>query len=356
MDTILKKIDNNNPHTDIATFLKVADILKSDGLVAFPTETVYGLGSNALSPAAVKKIYKAKGRPSDNPLIVHISSIDELKPLVLNISDKAKLLMAKFWPGALTLIFKKSNLIPYETSGGLETVAIRLPSNPIARFLISTTGLPIAAPSANSSGKPSPTKAIHVLEDLNGKIDAILDGGDCNLGLESTILDVSTDDIYILRPGPITISMIENEIGKIKIDPSIISTSLSSSEPTGAPKAPGMKYTHYSPNANITIVSGSDFNVQCEIKKLADSFIKKQIKTCIITTKQNNSIYNNYDTIIVGDLENPKTIAKNLFSTFRKCDELHFKEVLIGSFDENDLGLAIMNRLKKASGYTIINV
>lgn len=216
--TIIEKITLEKIKSSKAVFNKAANILKKGGLVAFPTETVYGLGANALCKEAVKKIYQAKGRPSDNPLIIHIAEFSEIKPLVKKIPQKAKVLIDKFWPGPLTIVFEKSPIIPEETSGGLNTVAIRMPKNKIAQQLIKVCGFPIAAPSANKSGSPSPTLANHVFDDLNSKIDMIIDGGMCDCGIESTVVDVTGDKIYILRPGSITKEMLEDTIGEVYLD------------------------------------------------------------------------------------------------------------------------------------------
>ena len=234
MDTIISKVDFAEPLKDIDVIEKAAEILQSGGLVAFPTETVYGLGANGLNAEAVKDIYKAKGRPSDNPLILHISDIEELKPLVKEVPENAKKLMKAFWPGPLTLIFKKADIVPYATSGGLETVAIRFPENKVANLLIKTAKMPIAAPSANTSGRPSPTRASHVEYDLKGKIDMIIDGGSCEFGLESTIVDVSGDVPCLLRPGSITLGMLRDVLGEVTVDKAVV-TKLSAGE---LPKAP----------------------------------------------------------------------------------------------------------------------
>jgi len=352
MNTIIKKVDYINPENDEDIFLKAALIIKNGGLVAFPTETVYGLGANALDPVAVKKIYEAKGRPSDNPLIVHISEISQIYPLVKNISEKAEKLMKVFWPGPITMVFNKTDLIPAETSGGLSTVAIRFPENKTARYFIKKTGLPIAAPSANSSGKPSPTRANHVKLDLNSKIDMIIDGGYSEFGLESTIIDVSGENPCLLRPGSITKEMIEDTIGKISVDKAV-SMKLENGE---KPKAPGMKYTHYSPLANVTIISGEPKNVISKINSLINENIEKGSKVGVIATKQTKDKYICDNIIVIGDKNNLKEIASNLFMSLRRCDQLGLSQVYTEAFNETGIGMAIMNRLKKAAGYNIINV
>lgn len=352
METIILKVDEFKPEQNIAEIEQAAGIIKTGGLVAFPTETVYGLGANALDPNAVKKIYEAKGRPSDNPLIAHISHISQLYPLVQEILPKAQSLIDAFWPGPLTLIFKKTSVIPMETSGGLDTVAVRFPENKVAQLLISRAGVPVAAPSANSSGKPSPTRASHVEYDLNGKIDAIIDGGHCEFGLESTIVDVSTDTPCLLRPGSITYGMLSKIVGKINIDKAVIEK-LKEGE---KPKAPGMKYTHYSPSANVTIVSGELSSVTEKINQLMAEDIKNGVKTGVIATVQTENMYSQGEILVIGDRQRPETIGANLFKMLRKCDFKAIEHVYVEGLEETELGLAIMNRLKKAAGYDILNV
>lgn len=351
MNTILQKIDKNNPQNNIVVLKKAANILKNNGLVAFPTETVYGLGANALNEECVKKIYLAKGRPSDNPLIVHISEIEEVYKLALNIPKQAINLMEKFWPGALTIVLKKADTIPNATAGGLDTVAIRLPNNNIARALIKECGFPIAAPSANISGKPSPTTASHVFNDLNGKIDMVLDGGNCEFGLESTVIEVLENKVTILRPGNITKEMLEEVCQNVFIDKAILEKDLKV-----LPKSPGMKYKHYSPKGEITIINGNSE----EISKKILSFLSQDNENSIAILSQeiieNYKEFQKYKTLNIGSKKNKEEIAKNLFAILRECDNLNIKKIYIESFDEDGIGFAIMNRLKKASGYNIINV
>ena len=255
METKLVKVDTENPEKSVLT--EAAEILKNGGLVAFPTETVYGLGANGLDEKACKRIYEAKGRPSDNPLILTIGDLDGLYKIVGKVTENAKKIIDAFWPGPITLVLPKADCVPETVTGGLDTVAVRYPSNKIARELIKIAGIPVAAPSANSSGKPSPTRASHVEFDLNGKIEMIIDGGAADWGLESTILDVSEDKPVLLRPGAVTQDMIEDVVGEIDVDPAVYS------KPDGniVPKAPGMKYKHYSPSAKVILVSGSMENV-----------------------------------------------------------------------------------------------
>ncbi len=348
METIILKADKNNIKTVTD---KAAEIIKQGGLVAFPTETVYGLGGNGLDPKAAKKIYEAKGRPSDNPLILHISSPEQLTPLVKEIPQSSKKLMEHFWPGPLTLIFKKSDRVPLETTGGLDTVAVRFPENYIAREFISACGVPIAAPSANSSGRPSPTRASHVEFDLKGKIDMIIDGGHCEFGLESTIVDLSSDKPCLLRPGSITVEMLKDVLGDIDIDKAVL-TKLENGE---RPKAPGMKYTHYSPSANVIIVRGSDENVIAKINSMI-AHMDKGLKTGVIASKETKDRYRADEVLVTGSRQDPAEIASNLFKMLRKCDYHNIDIVFAEGLPENELGLAIMNRLKKAAGYEIYDV
>ena len=350
MDTLLAKVDAENPSINKEIIAKAADIIKNGGLVAFPTETVYGLGGNALDARAAMKIYAAKGRPSDNPLIVHISDISQLYPLVDGVSKKAEALINAFWPGPLTLIFKKKDIVPPETSGGLDTVAVRYPENKVAKAFISACGVPIAAPSANTSGKPSPTRASHVAYDMDGRIEMIIDGGSCEFGLESTIVDTTCDPPCLLRPGAVTLGMMKELIGDMTVDKAVVSA-LKEGE---KPKAPGMKYTHYSPKADITIVKGELDRVEKYILEQADKGKAEGHRVGIIATVQTEDSYKGHNVLVIGDREQPETIAANLFKMLRKCDFLGFERVYVEYFDEDELGMAIMNRLKKAAGYDIV--
>ncbi len=350
-NTIFEKIDSLNPLLNIVALKKAANILKNDGLVAFPTETVYGLGANALKEEAVKKIYIAKGRPSDNPLIVHIAKKDDIYPLVDSVPKNALILMDKFWPGALTIIFKKSSIIPKTTSGGLDTVAIRMPKNNIALALIKECGFPLAAPSANTSTKPSPTLASHVYKDLNGKIDMVIDGGSCNFGIESTVVEVLDDKVTILRPGSITKEMLEKFVDNVVIDSSILSTNVNL-----LPKSPGMKYKHYAPLGDVFIINGNIDNIVSYILDSLKNDKINNIKSLVIASDETIDNYSSFDVLNIGSRKNIEIIAKNLFNTLRECDNLNMQKIYIESFSEEGVGLAVMNRLKKASDYKIIEV
>lgn len=326
---------------------RAGEILRDGGLVAFPTETVYGLGGNALSAAAAEKIYAAKGRPSDNPLIVHIARFEEMEPLVREIPESAEKLAAAFWPGPLTMILPKSEVVPRETSGGLDTVAIRLPLDPNARALIQAAGLPIAAPSANTSGRPSPTSARHVAEDLGGKIDMILDGGAVAVGLESTIVDLTGSVPALLRPGAITPEMLEGVLGKIEFDP-VLTKPLT---PDMHPKAPGMKYRHYAPRAEMFLVDGTQAAVIRKINACAAVAKADGKKVGILASAENVDAYRADAVLCLGERAKPAEIAHNLFAALREMDARAVDVIYAEAFPESGVGLAVMNRMNKAAGH-----
>ncbi len=354
MNTLLLTVDIQNPNNNINKLQEASSILHKGGLVACPTETVYGLCANALDGDAVKSTYVAKGRPSDNPLIIHISDIDMLNKLVTKIPNKAKKLMDRFWPGALTIIFNKSDIVPYQTTGGLETVAIRMPSNKIMRELIKISELPLSAPSANLSGKPSPTTAKYVIEDMNGVIDCIIDGGKCQYGVESTIIDCTRETPVLLRPGSITVDMITEVIGAIEVDKTIIGKVTEQNKP----KAPGMKYRHYAPKGEVVLVQGNIKNMPQKINELAESFYNLGSTVGVICTEETKSCYdyNKYKVVCIGTRTNLSSITPNLFQSLREMDENNIEHILCEGFSTDGEGLAIMNRLVKASSYNIINV
>lgn len=349
METIILKIDPNN--IDLNKIKLAARIIKNGGLVAFPTETVYGLGANALDEEAVQKIFIAKNRPIDNPVIVHIANIDDLYMLAERVPDEALKLASKFWPGPLTLLLKKSELVPDVTTAGLDTVAIRMPNHPIALELIRESEVPIAAPSANLSGRPSPTTAEHVIRDLNGKIDMIIDGGETIFGVESTVLDLTSEPPYILRPGPITIEEIKTIIKSAEVHP--IAKAEKPIE-TIIAKSPGVKYRHYAPSAELIVVEGDPQKVPLKIQNIADEQIKKGKRVGIITTEENANFYKIGNVKIVGKRSEPRTIAKNLFKTLRELDNENIDIIIAEGIEPTGIGLAIMNRLRKASGHHIV--
>ena len=370
---------------------EAAEILKGGGLVAFPTETVYGLGGNGLDKEAAKKIYAAKGRPSDNPLILHVSSIEEVYPLVKALPEKAKKLMEAFWPGPLTLVLPKSDLVPKESTGGLETVALRSPENALTLDLIRACGFPIAGPSANLSGRPSPTEASHVFEDLGGRIEGILEDGAVGIGVESTIVDLSENCPTLLRPGAITVEDLEEVLGeKVAIDPTLLGKSMAEGF---TPKAPGMKYRHYAPKAEMILFKKKEEDEtrsgQEEIAKFILSYGEKELSDCpekevkksvakailsygekelsvspekriwILCGEDTASLYEGdgrFTVQILGRREEPLSMTHNLFRLLRKADEEGVELILGECYSEEGVGFALMNRLKKAAGQRILYV
>lgn len=322
-----------------------AAILQNGGLVAFPTETVYGLGGDGLQKEAAEKIYAAKGRPSDNPLILHISERKELDRLTEGIPETAERLMRKFWPGPMTLIFRKSEIVPYETTGGLDTVAVRMPSHEGARQLIRAAGIPIAAPSANKSGRPSPTLAEHVREDLDGRIDMIIDGGMVGIGLESTIVDVTEEIPVILRPGYITKEQIEQVTGKVKMDPG-----LSEKDKETRPRAPGMKYRHYAPTAPMKIYEGTQEEMSEAICREALRYDADRIG--ILATEETVSMYPHGKVLTAGS-RRKHTLGHGLYHALRTFDHLGVERILSESFAGEKESEAVMNRLLKAAGHNV---
>lgn len=326
-------------------------ILKAGGLVAFPTETVYGLGANALDERAAAKIYEAKGRPSDNPLIVHIAKMEDLYKIVVNVPPKAKILAEKFWPGPLTMIFRKKDCVPYGTTGGLETVAVRMPDDDIALALIEAGGGFIAAPSANTSGRPSPTKAEHVVEDMNGKIEMILDGGEVGIGVESTIVDMCEEIPMVLRPGYINGQMLEEAVGKVVTDPALFSVG-----ENVKPKAPGMKYRHYAPKADMVIVEGKEDQVIAFINQKVEEATTAGRKTGVIASEESAGNYHGAEVRSMGSRKEELSISRHLYSVLREFDTLEVNTIYSEAFDTPAMGQAIMNRLIKAAGHQIIKV
>jgi len=351
METKIIRIEDKENLKD-DQLMEAAEILRKGGIVAFPTETVYGLGANALETQASAKIYAAKGRPSDNPLIAHIASIDDLPKLAAKIPEAGRKLAEKYWPGPLTLVFPKKEIVPYGTTGGLDTVAVRMPSDPIATRLIRLAGVPVAAPSANTSGRPSPTRAEHVIEDLNGKIEMIIDGGEVGIGVESTIVDVSGEIPTLLRPGAITMEMLKETVGEVEIDPAILGPMNEGMKP----KAPGMKYRHYAPNAEMTLVEGEMDKVVEFINREAKAALEAGKKVGIICTEESRQYYSYGILEVIGSRENEETVAHNLFAVLREFDDQKVDCIFSESFSKDRLGQAIMNRLCKAAGYHIVNV
>ncbi len=330
---------------------EAGEVIRRGGLVAFPTETVYGLGGDALNPASSEKIYRAKGRPSDNPLIVHICRLEDLKKIVARVPEEAYKIADAFWPGPLTMIMEKADIVPLQTTGGLNTVAVRFPSHRVAQKLIEYSGGYVAAPSANLSGKPSPTRAKYVVEDMSGRIDTIIDGGDVGIGLESTIIDLTVTPPQILRPGYVTRQMLEELLGQVEMDRTTMQND------TGeAPKAPGMKYRHYAPKAELLIVEGEQETVIRYINENVTMRRKQGERIGVIATGETCAVYEADVVKNIGSREDRETIAKNLFRVLREFDDAGVDVIYSESFDTDGLGQAIMNRLLKAAGHRLVQV
>lgn len=354
MNTIIKTTDVENTNIDVIN--EAGAVIKRGGLVAFPTETVYGLGANGMDEEAAAKIYAAKGRPSDNPLILHISEIDMLDGIASEVPETARVLMEKFWPGPMTLVFKKKPEVPYGTTGGLDTVAVRFPAHKVALEIISAAGVPIAAPSANTSGRPSPTNADHVIEDMNGRVDMIVDGGQVGIGIESTIIDVTGDIPMILRPGYITKAMVEELVGEVQVDKVVTAKNMEEIGGEYKPKAPGMKYRHYAPRAELTMFDGNIENVISEIERLSKLASGEGKLVGIIATEETKHRYSVGKVVSIGTRKDEASIARGLYGILRDFDTMDVDVIYSETFYDNDLGQAIMNRLIKAAGYRIINV
>ena len=327
---------------------RAAEIIRQGGLVAFPTETVYGLGADALNPEAVGKVYAAKGRPSDNPMIVHISSKDDLTRLTFEITEDMKKLADVFWPGPLTMVVPARPVVPKVTTGGLDTVAVRMPSDLTAASLITASGVPIAAPSANLSGKPSPTTARHVIDDLDGRIDAIIEGGDCQVGIESTVVDMTGSVPAVLRPGIITQEQLSSALGKtVELDPVLLTKpeikrgeGLLETDGDFKPKSPGMKYKHYAPKAELIIYKG-------DREKAALAMAEEKLRRVECGQKVE---------IIIYDDEEPEKAAREFFAKLRACDKAGVDVILAAALKEDGVGFAVMNRMFKSAGYNIVEV
>lgn len=331
--------------SDSEAVSRAAEILRSGGIVAIPTETVYGLAGNALDAETVKKIYRAKGRPSDNPLIVHIAKIQDWRPLVEEIPERAMALAERFWPGPLTVILKKSAVIPDEICGGLDTVAVRMPSDKIAAAIIEKSGVPLAAPSANTSGRPSPTSARHVAEDLSGKIDAIVDGGVCSVGIESTVISLAGDRPRLLRPGGITPQMLREVLGEIEIDHGVFA-SLAEDEKAASP---GMKYKHYAPSAEVFLIRGS---LERYREYIRNNQREGDIALCFTGEEKELSV----PFVTYGKKDSPEDQARHLFDALRKIDEMGGKRVFARFPESEGVGLGVYNRMLRAAAFKIIEV
>ncbi|MCX8194883.1 MAG: L-threonylcarbamoyladenylate synthase [Candidatus Micrarchaeota archaeon] len=340
---VLKASGKSTPSRAIS---EAASVIKKGGLVAFPTETVYGLGANALNPKAVRRIFRAKKRPMDNPLIVHISSRKWLRHLAKEVPPMAQALAKRFWPGPLTMVLKKSAAVPAEVSGGLDSVAIRMPASRVALRLIKKAGVPIAAPSANIAGRPSPTCAKHVLRDLGGSIEAVIDGGSTKIGVESTVLDLTSNPPLVLRAGGITVEELEGVLGRVRLHPAVFGK-IPAKE---AAKSPGMKYRHYAPRAKLVLVEGTGKKLQERLQKIADGYLKRGYKVGIIVAGGKA----NYKASVVKRLgKTAKEAAKNLFRLLREFDEEKVDIIVAEPVCRKGLGLAVASRMKKAASKII---
>ena len=348
METQIKKLDYEAVDMDIIE--EAGRVLKEGGLVAFPTETVYGLGGDALNPASSEKIYAAKGRPSDNPLIVHIAAKDDVYRIAKEIPKKAERLMETFWPGPLTIILKRRPCVPDVVTAGLDTVGMRCPDHPVTRAVIAAAGTPVAAPSGNTSGRPSPTTAQHVEEDLAGRIDMIVDGGAVEIGVESTILDMTVEPPMILRPGAVTREMLEEVIGEVAVDKTLLD-----SVSHTAPKAPGMKYRHYAPKAELTVVEGENDQVMCVIDRLAREKIAGGFKVGIIAAEDTAGRYGTGEVKCIGARGDEAAIASHLYGILREFDSIGTDYIYSEAFGREGIGTAVMNRLLKAAGQRVID-
>lgn len=356
METRLVRITSE--HIEKEALRDAAKLIQAGELVAFPTETVYGLGADALRPEAAKKIYAAKGRPSDNPLIVHICKFEELESIAKEVPKQAKLLADAFWPGPLTMVVWKNEKVPYETTGGMETVAVRMPNHPVALGLIAESGCLIAAPSANTSGKPSPTEASHVALDMDGRIPMILDGGAVGIGIESTIIDLTEAKPMILRPGYITKEMLEEVLSEeVLIDPGILAADTTDPAKAGQkPKAPGMRYKHYAPKADLVLVEGETDAVVEKINVLVSDKQAQGQGVGVIATDETRERYRADVVFSIGARDDEDAIAQHLYKILRDFDEQQVDVIYSESFATPRIGQAIMNRLLKAAGYQVLHV
>ena len=346
--TLVLKVDPQNP--EIEKIRVAADFIRKGGLVAFPTETVYGLGADALNSKAVLAVFKAKKRPLDNPPIVHVHDAKDVSRLVEEVPSEAEKLMKEFWPGPLTLILKRSTIVPDVTVAGLDTIAIRMPRHNVALALIRESNCPISAPSANLAGKPSPTTAKHVWDDLNGRIDAILDAGPTNIGVESTVLDLTVDPPQILRPGGTVYEVLRKFLGKVELHPVAVAEKELQIEKV---RSPGMKHKHYAPNADVIVVEGEVSAVMEKVKELAKFYKQKGIKVGVLATDETVGYYEADVVKSLGSRNDLAVIAKNLFRLLREFDLDCVDVIIAEGIPAEGLGLAVMNRLRKASGYKI---
>jgi L-threonylcarbamoyladenylate synthase len=347
--TLVLKVNPQKPN--IEKIRVAANIIRKGGLVAFPTETVYGLGADAMNPKAVLALFEAKKRPLDNPPIIHVENANDIYKLAKQVPPKAERLMKEFWPGPLTLVFKRSETVPDMTVAGLDTIAVRMPQHAVALALIKESNHPIAAPSANLAGKPSPTSAKHVFDDLNGRIDAILDGGPTHIGVESTVLDLSVDPPLVLRPGGTPLEALKKILGDVKLHPFVVAEKELSIEKA---RSPGMRHKHYAPNAEVIVVEGAIPAILAKIRELAESYRLKGAKVGVLATDETVAAYRAVVVKSLGSRFNLEVVAQNLFSLLREFDAEGVDVIIAEGVPTEGLGLAVVNRLRKASGYNIV--
>jgi len=343
---MITKVIPINENLNKNTLEEIGECLRRGGLVVMPTETVYGLAANAYDDDAVSNIFKVKGRPQDNPLIVHIADLDELERLCCDIPQSAYKLAKMYWPGPLTMVLKSKNILSKSISAGLDTVAVRMPSNEVARAIIKASKVPIAAPSANISGRPSPTEVIHCINDLNEKVDYIVDGGRCNVGVESTVVDLSGATPCLLRPGGITYEQLTEVLGKVDISSAVTGSLMNSPV-----RSPGMKYRHYAPNTKVVIIRGDK-------DKAAEYVLKQSEKQSVgvLCFDEEKVFFHNAKVITYGRMDDPQQLAQNLFSKLRQVDGLNVDIVFARCPEGDGIYRAVENRLKKAAGFNIIDV
>ena len=343
------KIDDVN--RDSAAINEAGRILRRGGLVAFPTETVYGLGANALDGRAASAVFKAKGRPQDNPLIVHIADFQEIYRVAVLLPPAAEKIIHAFWPGPLTLVLPRGEAVPDEVTAGLNTVAVRMPDHPVAKALIAAAGVPVAAPSANLSGSPSPTKARHVLDDLNGRIDGILDGGPANVGVESTVLDLTTDVPTILRPGGVTAEQLLTVLPDVQYDPAIEAGSRNA-----VPRSPGVKYKHYSPKARVIVLEGEPKPVANRTKEMIAAYSAAGQKVGVLASAENASNYSGAEVINYGSRSQPTAAAAVLYDALRRFDHLKVDVIIAEGLPTKGMGTTVMDRLRRSAGGSTVQV
>lgn len=347
--TRVLQVDSAHPEPEVID--QAAALLREGAVVAFPTETVYGLGASALDGRAVARIFEAKGRPNDNPLIVHIAERAQLSAVTQSVPPVAERLMDLFWPGPLTLVMPKHPDIAEAVTCGLDTVGIRMPSHMVARSLIKAAGVPVAAPSANRSGRPSPTAAEHVVEDLAGRIPMVLDGGETGVGVESTVVDVTVNPPMLLRPGGVTLEMLREAIGAVEV-----ATSINGAEAGTVPRSPGMKYKHYAPKAPVILVDGPVLAMQEKIRDLTMEYLEEGKRVGILCGVESRGVYHASVVLEYGTRTDLAGVASDLFGTLRAFDRHGVDVILAEGVPEDGIGLAIMNRLRRAAGGRVVEV